>query len=100
MEITEQEADALRAGSVQIAGAAEPIHHCQCGEATGERCTWSGLCSATVLVRYVPVADRDSCRSADRGGVARPLVARALRVERGCADLLVADDGEWCEVVS
>lgn len=68
-----------------------PECHCACGRATGERCSWSGPRSETVVIRYVPPYLRGTVRAA---GTARGCSER-LRVHRECAELLCASEPDW-----
>lgn len=72
---------------------------CACGEATGHRCAWSGPTSETVIVEWMPEHLRASHAAAGNRGVYPHNGARRIRVERTCADAMVRDDGEWCEIV-
>ena len=72
-----------------------PECHCECGIATGERCSWSGPRSETVLVDYVPPYLRDTVRAA---GTTRGCSER-IRVHHECAELICASEPEWAEIV-
>jgi hypothetical protein len=83
--------------------------HCECGQATGERCEWSGPIDQTVLVEYMPEQYRASHEAAGNSGVYPHNGAVRIRCERSCADRLahVWEDGEqtdelddWVTVLS
>lgn len=75
---------------------------CACGEWTGERCEWIGMPSETVMVEYMPPCLRASHEAAHNHGTYPANGAVRVRVERGCADLLLEDEDEreWSRVVS
>lgn len=74
---------------------------CQCGEADGsEPCAWTGPRSETVVVEYMPRQHRDSHAAAGNTGSYPHNGAVRLRVERSCADLIIADNLDWCAEVS
>lgn len=72
------------------------IVRCQCGETGGDRCPWVGPKTDTVRVRWVDPSLRGTAEAAEswRG------VSEVLQVAPECADLILADEGEWAEVVS
>jgi len=61
---------------------------CECGEATGERCAWSGPITETVVVEWMPEYLRESHRAAGNSGTHPANGSLQLRVERSCADRL------------
>lgn len=73
------------------------IVNCECGDALGEACAWSGPRSETVVVEWMPHRLRDAHVAAGNVGTWPTNGALRLRVHVGCADAL-ADDG--AEVVS
>ena len=72
---------------------------CACGEWSGHRCSWVGPESETVLIEYMPEQHRSSHTAAGNRGVYPANGARRVRVERSCADSMIDQDGEWCEIV-
>lgn len=72
---------------------------CECGQYTGERCTWIGSPDDTVVVEYMPTHLRASHEAA--GNVGRYPYNGAVRVrcERSCAESIVADDPDWAQIV-
>jgi len=79
-------------------GAAERDYTCQCGQALGERCAWSGHREELVLVRWVPDSDVGSAQASGTGTYGA--YARRLYVAPECAEVLryVYVDGERTEV--
>lgn len=76
---------------------------CACGEWSGVRCQWSGPREETVVVEYMPDHLRSSHEAAgNRGnrGAYPHNGARRIRVDRSCAEAMVRDDGDWCEVIA
>lgn len=71
---------------------------CACGEWSGHRCSWTGPRSETVIVEFMPEHLRASHQAAGNRGMYPANGARRIRVERTCAEMMVRDDGEWCEV--
>jgi hypothetical protein len=73
---------------------------CECGEATGQRCEWTGPASETVLVEWMPESLRASHVAAHNKGSHPANGSLRLRCERACARMLVEQDGpEWAEIV-
>lgn len=68
---------------------------CECGEWSGERCTWEGPKELTVVVEWMPVSFRQSHLNARSRGSYPSNGAVHIRVERSCADRMLEDDGEW-----
>lgn len=68
-------------------------YRCQCGEATGERCAWSGPRDQMATVDWMPEHLRESHRAAGNAGAYPHNGALRLRVHPDCAELL-ADDPE------
>jgi hypothetical protein len=82
---------------------------CECGQALGEPCQWTGDVAETVLVEYMPEALRASHEAAGNRGEYPHNGALRLSCERGCADRLthVWEDGQqtsaldpWVSVVA
>lgn len=97
---------ASQAYSLWCAGCGEEIEdptgaavRCECGEATGERCAWSGPVSETVTVEWMPEHLRASHTAARNRGAYPSNGARRLTVHVDCADLLCSDGDQWCERV-
>ena len=81
-----------------FAGAEEV--RCGCGEWMGEPCQWIGSADETVIVEYMPEYHRASHIAAGNSGAYPANGAVRVRVERSCADRLIAHDGqEWAEIV-
>jgi hypothetical protein len=74
---------------------------CECGEATGERCAWSGPAHETVVLEWMPEEHRASHKAAGGNfGVYPHNGAVRLRCERSCAERLVESDGpDWARIV-
>lgn len=73
-------------------------YRCQCGEAMGQRCEWTGDRRDLVRVMWVPESDRGSAEAS--GSYTRGAYATALQVTQDCADALAAgwdEDGEPLE---
>jgi hypothetical protein len=62
--------------------------HCECGEAAGRRCEWTGPIEETVLIEYMPVYLRGSHEAAGNWGIYPHNGALRLRVEASCAERL------------
>ncbi len=75
------------------------VVHCECGEATGERCEWSGPESETVVVKWMPPQHRASHAAAGGHGAFPHNGAKRFRAQERCAESLVEHDGDWAEVV-
>lgn len=75
------------------------IVECQCGKVTGERCSWNGPKSETVILEYMPEYLRASHEAAGNRGTYPANGAMRLRVERGCADLIVKSEDGWAETL-
>ena len=74
------------------------MSRCQCGEWSGVRCQWDGTESDLVTIEWMPLHLRAAHTAAGNRGVYPHNGARRIRVAQSCADAMVADDGEWCEV--
>jgi len=85
----EHESEAIEAETVR----------CECGAWSGCRCSWVGNVGETVVVEWMPPHLRGSHSAAGNRGVYPHNGARRLTVERSCADAMIADEGEWCEIV-
>lgn len=73
--------------------------HCECGEALGTRCEWSGPKSETTLVEWMPDHLRASHCAAHNSGVYPHNGAIRIRCERTCAELIIESDPEWATTV-
>lgn len=71
---------------------------CECGEVTGEQCSWTGPIAETVVVEYTPEYLRESHRTAGNMGRYPANGAIRLRMEKSCAHLIADTEGEWAEV--
>lgn len=79
-------------------GDAERDYSCQCGSATGTRCSWSGHREQLVTVRWVPESDRGSAKAS--GTYTHGGYALKLYVSPECADMLAHiydEEGEQTE---
>ena len=66
---------------------------CECGQATGVACEWTGPINETVIVEWMTEYLRASHEAAGGGGGVWPHDGSLrLRVERSCADRLASDD--------
>jgi hypothetical protein len=74
--------------------------HCECGQWSGERCSWTGPASATTIVEFVPEHLRSSHIAARNRGIYPHNGAIRLRVERSCADRMAEHDNTWVTVLS
>lgn len=63
---------------------------CECGEATGERCSWTGPVGDTVVIEWMPEYLRASHEAARNPGIYPHNGALRLRCERSCAARLEA----------
>lgn len=76
-----------------IRDAVNEAYRCQCGEATGTRCTWIGPRAETVVVEWMPEHLRASHAAARNSGGYPHNGALRLRVERDtCAGLLTESE--------
>lgn len=73
---------------------------CGCGAACGEKCTWSGPRSETVIVEWMPEHLRGSHVSANNRGTYPANGAIRFRAEKSCARSLVREDCDWARVVA
>ena len=73
---------------------------CNCGEWSGEACSWSGTKADTVLVDFMPESFRASHVAAGNCGNFPANGASRIRVAMSCADFMFAHDGEWCVKVA
>lgn len=76
----------------------ETTVQCQCGQATGVGCAWSGPRSETVVVEWMPEHLRASHTAARNAGVYPANGAIRIRCERACAESLVESDPDWAEI--
>jgi hypothetical protein len=74
--------------------------HCECGEAMGERCNWTGQSDETVVIDWMPEHLRESHRAAGNSGSYPHNGALRLQVHRDCAQNLLRHDGEWTTMLS
>lgn len=72
---------------------------CECGEITGERCSWSGPVAETVIIEWMPPQHRESHEAAGNSGRWPTNGAIRLRVEKTCAERIVEADADWAEIV-
>lgn len=72
---------------------------CECGEAFGEMCAWSGPESKTVIVEWMPEYLRGSHTAAGNRGVYPHNGSVRFRAEKSCAESLMKHDGEWTEII-
>lgn len=72
----------------------ENLVHCECGEASGVACEWTGPSAETVVVEWMPLHLRASHDAAGGSGVYPYNGSVRLRVERTCAERMAEDDGE------
>ncbi len=72
----------------------EVVYRCQCGEALGQRCEWTGDRKELIHVRWVPDSDRGSAQAS--GTYDMGAYAQSLYVTAGCAEVLRYEyaDGE------
>lgn len=61
---------------------------CECGEATGTRCEWTGPKADTVVVEWMPEYLRASHAAARNSGVYPHNGSVRLRVAPACAEML------------
>jgi len=73
----------------------EEIVRCQCAEAFGEICSWTGPRSETVVLERMPDHLRASHRAAGNRGVYPENGAVRIRVARDCAELILETDPSW-----
>src|SRR5690606_4842133 len=78
-----------------------PSHtvHCECGEYTGERCTWIGSPEDTVVVEYMPVYLRATHKAAGGAGVYPYDGSVRVRCAKECAESIVEHDADWAQIV-
>ena len=74
--------------------------HCECGQATGVRCSWAGPKSETTVVEWMPGYLRDSHRAAGNSGSYPANGSLRLRVQDACADRLSDESDDDEEVQS
>lgn len=72
---------------------------CDCGRVTGTRCAWSGPPSETVLVEWMPDYLRASHEAAGNSGSYPHNGAERIRMERSCAESIIADSDGWAATV-
>ena len=99
---TREEAEAARAkgklsGKIKRVRGCRVEHHCDSGEATGERCQWTGNASELTEVEYMPEQHRASHEAAGNRGVYPANGAIRIHVCPACCESLVDDD--WCTEV-
>ena len=73
--------------------------HCECGQATGERCAWVGDPIETVMVEWMPESLRESHVAAGNRGTYPHNGSLHLRMEASCAATIVEWDPEWTAIV-
>ena len=64
---------------------------CESGQATGERCAWTGLAGETEVVEWMPEHLRESHRAAGNSGAYPANGALRLRCCSACAEMLNDD---------
>ena len=72
---------------------------CECGEAIGGSCAWTGPVDETVTVEVMPECHRASHTAAGNRGVYPHNGAIRVRCERGCAEAIVDSEAGWAEIV-
>lgn len=72
---------------------------CECGQWSGERCSWHGPVADTVVVEFMPQHTRASHVAAGNCGTYPSNGSVLIRAERTCADRMVETDGEWCKIL-
>lgn len=72
--------------------------HCECGEALGLCCDWTGPLSETVLVEYMPEHLRGSHIAAGNCGTYPGNGAIRIRCEESCAQHVLEGNGDWAAV--
>lgn len=74
-------------------------YRCECGEATGERCAWTGSRNEMVTVEWMPAHLRAAHAAADNWGSYPHNGAVRLLIASACADRLrcTGDDYDDCE---
>jgi hypothetical protein len=97
----ETEADWRDYASAVVVAAASPDvvtgSRCECGEWSGSRCDC--VTADLVTVEFMPEQHRASHEAAGNRGSYPGNGAQRIRVSRECAAQMLADDGEWCEMV-
>lgn len=89
-EAEEVEAEEVEAEDDAEAGATP----CECGEATGVQCEWTGPEDETIVVEWMPHHLRASHEAAGNWGVYPLNGAIRLRVHPECADRIMSDEEE------
>lgn len=72
---------------------------CECGEATGVPCNWSGPADEMTTVEWMPEHLRYSHEACGNSGYWPHNGARRLQVERSCANQLVQEDPNWVTIL-
>lgn len=72
---------------------------CECGNWSGEQCTWAGPASETVMIEFMPESLRESHRAAGNSGRYPNNGAERITVSRSCAEQIVRSDGEWASIL-
>ena len=73
--------------------------HCECGEATGERCNWTGPLSDTVMVEWMPEWLRSSHAATGNSGIYPFNGAIRFRAYRSCAQMIADYDPVWTDIL-
>lgn len=76
------------------------IIKCNCGEWSGEACSWSGTKAQTVVIEFMPESFRASHSAAGNVGSFPANGASRVRVALSCADFMLANDSDWCAEVA
>lgn len=72
---------------------------CECGQCDeSEACSWQGPRHETVVVEYMPRYLRSSHEAAGNSGSYPHNGAIRVRVERSCAERIIADSPEYAEM--
>jgi len=82
-----------------MAGVTVTNVRCECGQALGTRCEWSGPKSETALIEWMPESFRASHTAARNSGTYPHNGAVRIRCERTCAELILETESEWASTV-
>ena len=72
---------------------------CECGEWSGEHCTWRGNDDERMTVEFMPEQFRSSHVAANNRGSYPGNGSRRVRVSQDCGSEMLTHDGEWCEEI-
>lgn len=89
--------DLTPSGTHRIAHSAPLVEvaRCECGTWSGVRCEHVGPVADLVTVEWMPEYLRASCVAANNRGTYPHNGAVRLRVELGCADVIIDEAGDW-----